>query len=126
MKAVENAIVRKVMPYFYPYGYPLYPLYPLSSDLAGKVAAINAYQDIMYRLEYENAINNIVKPVSESVSKLLDAARSSSYVEKTNVQLEEQGVPVLVNPVIKKNKMGDVDLGFRNIIIDGVDGFNYV
>ena len=22
--------------------------------------------------------------------------------------------------------MGDVDLGFRNIIIDGVDGFNYL
>jgi hypothetical protein len=43
MKAVENAIVRKVLPYFYPYGYPLYPLYPLSADLAGKVAAINAY-----------------------------------------------------------------------------------
>jgi len=43
----------------------------------------------MYRLEYENAINNIVKPVSESVAKLLDSARSSSFAEKTNLQLEE-------------------------------------
>ena len=28
--------------------------------------------------------------------------------------------------MLKKNKVGNVDLGFRNIIIDGVDGFNYV
>ena len=82
MKAVENAVARSILPYVYPpypypYGYPLYPLYPLSSDVAAKVAAVTAYNDIMTRLEYENAIANIVKPPSDAVTKLIQSLKRS-------------------------------------------------
>ena len=93
MKAVENAVARSLLPYVYPaypypapYGYPLYPLYPLSSDVASKVAAITAYNDIMTRLEYENAIANIVKPPSDAVTKLIASLRNTnSFADASNI-----------------------------------------
>lgn len=89
MKAVENAVARTILPYVYPpypypapYGYPLYPLYPLSTDVATKVAAITAYNDIVTRLEYENAIANIVKPQSDAVTKLISTlGRTNSMAD---------------------------------------------
>jgi hypothetical protein len=85
MKAVENAVARSLLPYVYPpypypapYGYPLYPLYPLSSDVASKVAAVAAYNDIVARLEYENAIANIVKPSSYAVTKLISSLKNTN------------------------------------------------
>jgi len=89
MKAVENAVARSILPYVYPpypypapYGYPLYPLYPLTTDVAAKVAAITAYNDIVTRLEYENAIANIVKPPSDAVTKLISTlGRTNSMAD---------------------------------------------
>jgi hypothetical protein len=87
MKAVENAVARTILPYVYPpypypYGYPLYPLYPLTTDVAAKVAAITAYNDIVTRLEYENAIANIVKPPSDAVTKLISTlGRTNSMAD---------------------------------------------
>lgn len=35
-------------------------------------------------------------------------------------------MPVLVNPTLMVNTQGEVDLAQKNIIIDGVDGFDFV
>ena len=84
MKAVENAVARSLLPYVYPpypypYGYnPLYPLYPLSTDVAAKVAAITAYNDIIGKLELENAIANIVRPPSDSVTRLIQTLKKTN------------------------------------------------
>jgi hypothetical protein len=37
-----------------------------------------------------------------------------------------EGVPVYVNPTLIKNDAANEDLGQRGIIIDGVDGFDYL
>ena len=92
MKAVENAVARSILPYVYPpypypapYGYPLYPLYPLS-DVASKVAAISAYNDIVARMEYENAIANIVRPPSDAVTKLISTLKNrNSFADTSNI-----------------------------------------
>ena len=35
-------------------------------------------------------------------------------------------MPVLINPVLLPNEMANADLGQRNYIIGGVDGYNLV
>jgi hypothetical protein len=40
--------------------------------------------------------------------------------------LNEQGVPVFVNPVLIPNEAADVDLGMRNWVMDGVNGYDLV
>lgn len=40
--------------------------------------------------------------------------------------LQVNGVPVLVNPKLMTNEMGDVDLRLRDQIIDGVNGYDYL
>lgn len=40
--------------------------------------------------------------------------------------LQVNGVPVLVNPKLLPNEAANVDLRLRDVIIDGVDGYDYV
>ena len=40
--------------------------------------------------------------------------------------MDEQGVPVLVQPKLLPNEAADIDLRQRDIIIDGVDGYAFV
>ena len=42
------------------------------------------------------------------------------------LRLNQQGVPVLVNPTLLPNEAADIDLRQRDIIIDGVNGYEYV
>jgi hypothetical protein len=41
------------------------------------------------------------------------------------LQLEEQGVPVLVQPTLLKNDVADADLEQRNYVIDGINGIDF-
>lgn len=40
--------------------------------------------------------------------------------------LQVNGVPVLVNPKLLPNEAANVDLRLRDVIIDGVNGYEYV
>ena len=78
-------------------------------------------------MEYENAIANIVRPPSDAVTKLISTLKNrNSFADASNIQTQEQGVPVLINPVLLPNEMANADLGQRNYIIGGVDGYNLV
>jgi hypothetical protein len=41
------------------------------------------------------------------------------------LQLDEQGVPVFVQPTLLKNEAANVDLEQRDYLIDGVNGFSF-
>ena len=43
-----------------------------------------------------------------------------------NVVLQVNGVPVLVDPVLMTNTEAKTDLMQKNIVIDGVNGFDFV
>ena len=43
-----------------------------------------------------------------------------------NVVLQVNGVPVLVDPVLMTNTEAKTDLNQKNIVIDGVNGFDFV
>jgi len=40
--------------------------------------------------------------------------------------LQVNGVPVLVNPKLLENEAADIDLRLRDVIIDGVNGYDYL
>ena len=42
------------------------------------------------------------------------------------VGLEAEGVPVLVQPNLMKNTVGDSDLDQRNYIVEGINGYDFV
>ena len=45
---------------------------------------------------------------------------------KAFVQLETEGVPVLIEPKLMPNEVSDVDLSQRDYIIDGINGIDFV
>jgi hypothetical protein len=54
--------------------------------VASKVAAISAYNDIVARMEYENAIANIVRPPSDAVTKLISTLKNrNSFADASNI-----------------------------------------
>jgi hypothetical protein len=55
-----------------------------------------------------------------------DLVQLSDNVPEDNTVLQVNGVPVLVNPKLLENESADVDLRLRDIIIDGVNGYDYV
>lgn len=150
MKAVEAALAHRIVGRIagiggYGYGYiPTYPLaYPLHPEVGKAVAAVNAIHNSIIAYEYANAIAGLVAPSVDAVTKVLesitdtsgmksgaksDSAASSSTApaSTSNLQLNAEGVPVLVNPVLMTNEVSDVDLGMRNWVLDGVNGYDLV
>lgn len=91
----------------------------------------------------ENAIAGLIYPSVDEVAKVLEAATNISGMKNKEeakkaeaaapkppaaaaVQLESEGVPVLVNPTLMENEASHEDLKQRNIMIDGVNGYDFV
>lgn len=89
-KALEKMVAEKLYGriYGYPYsgyGYhPYYPVrYPYAPDIAGHVAAVAAYHDIIMRQEAANAILGLVAPSAGVALDLLnDAAKAGREARK--------------------------------------------
>ena len=141
LKKIGEQLGKKVIDeltiYGVPYGYPYYPYVPYGSpyysDIAGIVASANAYYDYVRRYEAANAHAKLANAIAyDNIVKAIAAAQNpaapSSAVQAPPKQslLGTEGVPVYVNPVLRRNEAGDADLSQRDIIIDGVNGFNYL
>lgn len=139
MKSVEEAITKRVADRISAgYGYAGYPYaYPLTPDAIARVNIIKAYHDIILKHEYDTAIEGLVKPSVEDVTKILDmvngisgnkaASAPTPPPDKKEIQLEEQGVPVLIEPTnLLHNDAAEEDLGQRNFILDGINGIDFV
>lgn len=146
-KAIEKIVAERVWGRIagdgYPYyGYPgagYYPYYyPYAPDVASKVAAITAYHDVIARAEAINAIAGLVAPSADMALKLLEGnvkptqppegsgKKEEKPKDKAALQLEEEGVPVLIEPHLRVNEMADVDLKQKDYIIDGLNGIDFV
>jgi len=140
MKAVEAALAGRILdrltggkagfiPGYTPLAYPL-----LQPDLGRAVGAIHAVHNAIIAYEYANAIAGLVKPSVDAVAKVLEAVtdtsgmgnNSTTPAATSNLQLNAEGVPVYVNPILMENQVSDADLGQRNWVIDGVNGFDLV
>lgn len=53
-------------------------------------------------------------------------AQAAKPKDKAAIQLESEGVPVLIEPTLRPNEMSDVDLEQRDYIIDGINGIDFV
>lgn len=75
-KAIEKIVSQRVFDRIAGYGYPTYTYnpyyYPYGPDIAGKVAAITAYHDIIARAEAINAIAGMVAPSADMALKILE------------------------------------------------------
>ena len=148
-KAIEKIVSQRVWDRLtwdgypgYPYYYPGYYHYP--GDIASKVAAITAYHDTINRAAAINAIAGMVAPSADMALKILEGAVNPTAAppaeakkeekkaaaqlpkDKTAVQLNAEGVPVLIEPTLMKNEMADVDLMQRDYILDGINGIDFV
>lgn len=144
MKAIEEVLSRRILDrltydYGYPYANPHY--YPINPELAWKIGSLRAYHDYLLGWELENAIAGLVAPSIEEVAKVLQAATNTSGMKNAEeqkkavaaapaaagfVQLESEGVPVLVQPTLMENDAAHEDLKQRNIMMDGVNGYDFV
>ena len=43
----------------------------------------------------------------------------------SGIKVEQQGVPVYVHPILLENEAADIDLRQRDIILDGVNGYEF-
>jgi hypothetical protein len=143
MKAVEKALADRILTRLlmgsYLGGDGLLR-YPLERDLVLKIAALRAYHDLILNYELSNAIASFIEPTVDDVLRVLRIVTDTSGMgskpsskESTKepskdsfVEVREEGVPVYVNPVLLPNKMAEADLGLRNFIIEGVNGFDLV
>lgn len=151
-KAIEKIVSQRVWDRLtwdgypgYPYYYPGYYHYP--GDIAAKVAAITAYHDVIGRAAAINAIAGMVAPSADMALKILEGAvnptaappaeakkeekkaaaqLNSKPKDKAALQLNAEGVPVLIEPTLMKNEMSDVDLMQRDYILDGINGIDFV
>ena len=55
-----------------------------------------------------------------------DFVQLNDNVPSDDMVLQVNGVPVLVNPKLLVNEAADIDLRLRDVIIDGVNGYDYV
>lgn len=135
-ESLGKKVVDELTTYGVPYGYPLYPYVPYTSpyysDIAGIVSSANAYYDYVRRYEAANAAAKYYNsPAYDDVVKALraaysPAAPSAAQTPAKQSLIQTEGIPVYVNPVLRKNEAGDEDLQQRDIVIDGVNGFDYV
>jgi len=147
MKAIEEVLSKRILDrltydYGYPYGNPHY--YPINPELAYTIGSLRAYHDYVLGWELENAIAGLVAPSIEEVAKVLGAITNISGMKNAKegekaaaaapkapaaagfVQLEAEGVPVLVQPTLLENEAFATDLKQRNIMMDGVNGYDFV
>jgi hypothetical protein len=147
LRAVEEVLARKIYDDLltYPYGYGY--TYPVTYDTIAGINALKAYHDLVLAYDYANGINygyyypiyqyipllygltidNNGRFTTDAVKDLKkDTPAPAKTADKTNVQIGEQGVPVLVDPVLIKDKMKEADLEQREYIIDGVSGIGFL
>ena len=55
-----------------------------------------------------------------------DFVQLKDEVPEDSMVLQVNGVPVLVNPKLLENEMGAVDLRLRDVIMEGVNGYDFV
>lgn len=113
-------------------GYWGYPLVPSSEDVRkvldvvtnteGMVAGKNGVPVPADPVNYTGKLGAAVAAVTAPQV----SAESKKPAEKSLVQVDEQGVPVLVQPKLLPNEAADIDLRQRDIIMDGVDGYAFV
>ena len=142
-KAIEKVVAERIWGRLtwdgypgYPYYYPGYYHYP--ADVASKVAAITAYHDVVARAAAINAVAGMVAPSADMALKILEGAvnptatpppeakKEEKPKDKAALQLNAEGVPVLIEPTLMKNEMTDADLMQRDYILDGINGIGFV
>jgi len=55
-----------------------------------------------------------------------DFVQLNDNIPEDEMVLQVNGVPVLVNPKLLENEMGAVDLRLRDVIMEGVNGYDFV
>lgn len=138
LKALESVLARRIMDRLKAGGQYGNYHYPLSGDLAAKIHAIKAYHDVILNYELQNAIASNVDPVVSDILNRLRAITDyshynngtytrSNYTNYHYLQLEEQGVPVLMEPhYLLSNQALDMDLNQRDFIVEGVNGIGFM
>jgi hypothetical protein len=107
--------------------YPYVPYTsPYYSDIVGIVNSANAYNDYVHRYEVANAIAGYYSPSYDAIVGALKNATAKDPVAPAASLLQTEGVPVYVNPTLRPNDIGISDLDQRDIVIDGVNGYDYV
>ena len=140
MKALEEALAKRILEKMK--GTNL--TNTLTKDLSTQIAALKAYHDTIRKYEAAKQIVNATTPTQSDVAKALEAVNKlhdtlrnitsslnttttslTSTKSTSLLQLEEQGVPVYVQPTLVPNEVKDADLLQRNYIIDGVNGIDF-
>lgn len=141
-KAIEKIVAQRIFDRIGRAGYPVYGYYPFyypyGPDIATEVAVLGAYHDVIARAAAINAVAGLVGPSADMALKILEGAvtpekpkegeakEGDKPKEKAAVQLEETGVPVLIEPHLLENEAEDVDLKQRDYIIDGINGIDFL
>lgn len=138
-KAIEKIVAMRIWDRIAGAGYPTYGYYPYyypyAPDIATEVAVLGAYHDVIARAAAINAIAGLVGPSADSALKILEGAvnkdakpaAADKPKDKATIQLEETGVPVLMEPQhLMVNEMADADLKQRDFIVDGINGIDFV
>jgi hypothetical protein len=130
------------------------PVLPLPLDLIDQATAIKAYHDSVLGYDMIHHIVSAYAPhlqaVLDSIAKIVGSKGEASGKNDTKkaetkkedakpaadkkvqiptasfVGLETEGVPVLVQPNLMKNTVGDADLDQRNYIVEGINGYDFV
>jgi len=55
-----------------------------------------------------------------------DFVQLNDNIPEDDMVLQVNGVPVLVNPKLLPNEAAEIDLRLRDVIIDGVNGYDYL
>ena len=150
LKALESVLARRIIDRLKGSGqYGMNNVhYPYQGDLAAKINAIKAYHDVIVNYELQNAIASHMDPVVSEVLTYLRAItdynhRNGTYGAYHNngyagpnrgnytnyhyLQLEEEGVPVMMEPHnLLSNQALDIDLNQRDFIVEGVNGIGFV
>lgn len=129
---------------YYPY---TYYNYPTGYDIYGALDTVRYYHDLVHSYEVKNAIaGEVVAPIVADIATVLGLSfdeKTKGLVKAPNankeetkeapapakeaaLQLDSEGVPVTVQPVLRPNYAQKSDLRQRNYVIDGVDGFDLV
>jgi hypothetical protein len=109
---------------------------PMDAALQSQIAAIKAYNDLLTGYAAANSLGglgllfgpsyaDILKILSLNPSALKSSSDKNDTKSTSLLQLESEGVPVLVKPTLLENQTAKSDLLQRDYVIDGVDGFDF-
>jgi len=151
-KAIEAALAGRIVdrlksggywvsPYGYPYGYPI------GGYWYDSVGRLRRYHDMVVAWEiahgypwYDAGFNADLSAILDAYAKAVkggDAPKTNATAPATTttttapatkalLELEASGVPVYVNPTLIPNELATADLGQRDFIVDGVNGYDLV